>query len=311
MNSIQFSHTTAEDESRATPIKPLITIAPKGTEKPLPTPALTSISETSSSYKSPMSPILDAYVYEADRAKRDKSSRNAIPRPSNSFILYRREKHAEIMAQYKGAKALNNNVISKIVASMWKQESSEIKSFYSGKAEEEKRLHMLKYPDYKYRPRKNSSKGKNGLSPKPSPLSIMGQSSFSGLLPISRNPNSTLGSPMSAGSDMSYSLSAMTPWSSNGAYSFMNDGYFYPGYPDRRVSDELSKYYQGESGGSMHEHRPYQQEYHETNAPPPFAYWQQPTDLQWDNVSLELKPLGSASTDSLPGSPASAKRPSQ
>ncbi|KAI8853285.1 high mobility group box domain-containing protein, partial [Chytridium lagenaria] len=75
-------------------------------------------------------------------------------RPSNSFILYRREKHAEIMSQYKGAKALNNNVISKIVATMWRQEEPDVKAKYAAKAEEEKKAHMLKYPDYKYRPRK-------------------------------------------------------------------------------------------------------------------------------------------------------------
>ncbi|KAI8899577.1 high mobility group box domain-containing protein, partial [Globomyces pollinis-pini] len=75
-------------------------------------------------------------------------------RPSNSFILYRREKHVEIMAQYKGGKTLNNNVISKIVASMWKQESAETKARFASLAEQEKKAHMLKYPDYKYRPRK-------------------------------------------------------------------------------------------------------------------------------------------------------------
>ncbi|KAI8915847.1 high mobility group box domain-containing protein, partial [Gorgonomyces haynaldii] len=75
-------------------------------------------------------------------------------RPPNSFILYRREKHMEISAQYKGGKTLNNNVVSKIVANMWRQESPEVKAQYAAKAEEEKKAHMLKYPDYKYRPRK-------------------------------------------------------------------------------------------------------------------------------------------------------------
>ncbi|KAJ3326670.1 hypothetical protein HDU76_012735 [Blyttiomyces sp. JEL0837] len=89
--------------------------------------------------------------------KRERN-RSHTPRPSNSFILYRREKHAEIMSQYKGAKALNNNVISKIVATMWRQEEPDVKAKYAAKAEEEKKAHMLKYPDYKYRPRKNPHK---------------------------------------------------------------------------------------------------------------------------------------------------------
>ncbi|KAJ3218743.1 hypothetical protein HDU67_004263 [Dinochytrium kinnereticum] len=103
------------------------------------------------------------------------------PRPSNSFILYRREKHAEIMSQYKGAKALNNNVISKIVATMWRQEEPEVKAKYAAKAEEEKKAHMLKYPDYKYRPRKSPQKvGAKGAMQKPGPINQM-----PGVVPVS------------------------------------------------------------------------------------------------------------------------------
>ncbi|KAI8930159.1 high mobility group box domain-containing protein, partial [Entophlyctis helioformis] len=86
-------------------------------------------------------------------AKRERPKTHT-PRPANSFILYRREKHIEIMAQYKGSKTLNNNVISKIVADMWRSEVPEIKARYAAMADEEKRAHMAKYPDYKYRPRK-------------------------------------------------------------------------------------------------------------------------------------------------------------
>jgi hypothetical protein len=89
------------------------------------------------------------------------------PRPSNSFILYRREKHLEIMQQYKGVKTLNNNVISKIVANMWRQETAEVKAHFAAMADAEKRAHMLKYPDYKYKPRKATSK-KASIVRKPS-----------------------------------------------------------------------------------------------------------------------------------------------
>ncbi|KAI9205246.1 mating-type protein Mat a-1, partial [Polychytrium aggregatum] len=90
---------------------------------------------------------------QSSRAKRERN-RTHTPRPSNSFILYRREKHAEITANFKGPKGINNNIISKIVAAMWKSETPEIKEIYAKKAEEEKKAHMLKYPDYKYRPKK-------------------------------------------------------------------------------------------------------------------------------------------------------------
>ena len=53
---------------------------------------------------------------------------------------------------------MNNNVISKIVADLWRLETSEVKAVYAAKAEEEKRAHMLKYPGYKYQPRKSAKR---------------------------------------------------------------------------------------------------------------------------------------------------------
>jgi hypothetical protein len=96
------------------------------------------------------------------KAKRNRP-RSHTPRPSNSFILYRREKHLEIMQQNKGAKSPNNNVISKIVADMWRKETPEIKAHFAALADAEKRAHMLIYPDYKYRPRKAAAKKTGGV----------------------------------------------------------------------------------------------------------------------------------------------------
>ncbi len=53
---------------------------------------------------------------------------------------------------------MNNNVISKIVADLWRQETSEVKAIYAAKAEGEKQAHMLKYPGYKYQPRKSAKR---------------------------------------------------------------------------------------------------------------------------------------------------------
>jgi hypothetical protein len=90
---------------------------------------------------------------------------NHTPRPPNSFILYRRDKHAEILLGTE--KSMNNNTISKVVADMWKKESLEVKALYAAKAEEEKRKHFLKYPDYKYQPRKNAKKSNDKSYSKP------------------------------------------------------------------------------------------------------------------------------------------------
>jgi hypothetical protein len=103
------------------------------------------------------------YMYSAGsigkaNRKRVNVRPNHTPRPPNSFILYRRDKHAEILLQSNTEKGMNNNTISKVVADMWKNESLEVKALYAAKADEEKRKHFLKYPDYKYQPRKNAKK---------------------------------------------------------------------------------------------------------------------------------------------------------
>ncbi|KAJ3090502.1 hypothetical protein HK100_007434 [Physocladia obscura] len=86
--------------------------------------------------------------------KRSRVAADHTPRPSNSFMIYRREKQAEILAQYRGQKALHNNAISKVVADMWREETPEVRAEYAAKAEQEKLQHMIKYPNYKYTPRR-------------------------------------------------------------------------------------------------------------------------------------------------------------
>lgn len=93
--------------------------------------------------------------------KRGSTRPNHTPRPPNSFILYRRDKHAEILMNSNTERGLNNNAISRVVADMWKKECPEVKALYAAKADEEKQKHYIKYPDYKYQPRKNGKKSKS------------------------------------------------------------------------------------------------------------------------------------------------------
>lgn len=73
-------------------------------------------------------------------------------RPSNSWILYRKEKHPQVLAQNPD---ISNNEISKIVAKMWKNEPESVKDKYKLQAQIERNMHKQLYPDYKYAPRKN------------------------------------------------------------------------------------------------------------------------------------------------------------
>ncbi|KAJ3192347.1 hypothetical protein HDU82_003235, partial [Entophlyctis luteolus] len=101
-----------------------------------------------------------AAVVSTPVRKKQRVVASHTPRPvsmSNSFMIYRREKQAQILAQYKGEKALHNNAISKVVADMWREESAQVRQEYAAKAEQEKIQHMLKYPGYKYTPRRNAA----------------------------------------------------------------------------------------------------------------------------------------------------------
>lgn len=60
-------------------------------------------------------------------------------KPSNAFFIYRREKHKHIIHCYKNAKKqLPNNIISKLIAVMWRQETEAAKQKYFELARVEK-----------------------------------------------------------------------------------------------------------------------------------------------------------------------------
>jgi hypothetical protein len=144
---------------------------------------------------------LTSILHQPKRALAEETETRTIPHVP--LILYRKAKHLEIINSYKGAKALNNNFISKIVAKWWKAESDSVKQYWSKKAEEEKRIHMEKYPDYKYRPKKtlmkqaslmNVTKVENRLQPllaapnRPSNLQILLPMSHQHQTPIAPAP---------------------------------------------------------------------------------------------------------------------------
>jgi hypothetical protein len=104
------------------------------------------------------------FIKNATKTKR-------TPRPANAFIIYRRDKHFLVTHH-------DNNVVSKIIAEMWRHETEEIRSLYYQKAEQEKKDHFLKFPDYKYRPHKNSPSGR---------ASCIWNATFYRLLPFSKS----------------------------------------------------------------------------------------------------------------------------
>nr|CAG8441313.1 9850_t:CDS:2 [Entrophospora candida] len=78
-----------------------------------------------------------------------------IPRPKNCFMAYREHIQHEILSQNPG---MNNKYVSVVAAEKWNKESEETKNFWREKAQLLKIEHGLKYPNYKFAPKKKQPK---------------------------------------------------------------------------------------------------------------------------------------------------------
>lgn len=78
-----------------------------------------------------------------------------VPRPPNAYILYRKERHHLVKSMQPN---ITNNEISQILGRCWNMESRAVRAEYKVRADEVKRLHYEKHPDYQYRPRRPSER---------------------------------------------------------------------------------------------------------------------------------------------------------
>ncbi|KAG6832501.1 hypothetical protein H0H87_001426 [Tephrocybe sp. NHM501043] len=80
-----------------------------------------------------------------------------IPRPPNSWILYRSDMVACLPPPPPGTTRSQADV-SKIISAMWKSEKPEVKAEYERRAEVKKLEHAAMYPNYRYAPMSKEAK---------------------------------------------------------------------------------------------------------------------------------------------------------
>lgn len=76
-------------------------------------------------------------------------SAEKIPRPPNSWILFRKEKSKELREANPGMSA---GEVSTEAARQWKALSDEGKGFYQDLAKQAAEQHKIQYPEYRYKP---------------------------------------------------------------------------------------------------------------------------------------------------------------
>jgi hypothetical protein len=119
----------------------------------------------------------DEFLTQSSPSSSPELTQDKIRRPLNCFMAYRKVMQKRLKETHKG---MNNKQVSVIIGKMWANEPQSTKDQFKKLADECKRQHAIKYPGYKYRPKRKMSVKKGGMAKQgalelPRSLEHMGQ----------------------------------------------------------------------------------------------------------------------------------------
>ncbi|XP_018395818.1 PREDICTED: transcription factor Sox-11-like [Cyphomyrmex costatus] len=157
----------------------------------------------------------------SDATRTKKNNPNRIKRPMNAFMVWSQMRRREICEKQPD---MHNAEISKSLGKEWKLLPEMAKKPYREEAERLRKLHQKEYPNYKYRPRKKTSKPAEVLKAKErkrTRKSVSLSLSSPSLPPSPSSSSSMLSTPSNSPASMlaSSSLSPLSPVSAAPAAS--------------------------------------------------------------------------------------------
>ena len=92
---------------------------------------------------------------------KNKDKKGYVPRPSNSFVLYRSAYTARIKDL---CRSTNHQKVSKIAGASWHKETEAVKAYFEDLARIDNDNHKIAFPEYKFAPVKESKVAKNAAA---------------------------------------------------------------------------------------------------------------------------------------------------